>query len=111
MPSSPDERIRAHSGGASPFGEPRRMPDADSECAAILRGAQVCGAIAPLSAPQDDGIPSGNLPLVPCRTAPVLQRRPDAAAEPEAIDRGRGSQRLEAVQFDAAPLEAAFFQN
>src|SRR5882724_11660174 len=50
-------------------------------------------------------------PLVPCRAVPVLQRRPDTAREPEAIDRGRGSQRLEAMQFDAAPLEAAFFQD
>src|SRR3984893_701116 len=48
---------------------------------------------------------------VPRRTVPVLQRRPDAAREAEAIDRGRRSQRLEAVQLDAAPLEAAFLQN
>src|SRR5260370_42084421 len=51
------------------------------------------------------------LPLSPRRTAPVLQRGPDAAREPEAIDRGRRSQRLEAVQLDAVPLEAAFLQN
>src|SRR3954465_5008730 len=51
------------------------------------------------------------LPLSPRRTSPVLQRRPDAARQAEAIDRGRGSQRLEAMQFDAAPLEAAFLQN
>ena len=31
--------------------------------------------------------------------------------EPEAVDRGRAAQRLEAVQLDAAPLEAAFLQN
>ena len=31
--------------------------------------------------------------------------------KPEAIDRGRRTQRLEAVQLDAAPLEAAFLQN
>ena len=47
----------------------------------------------------------------PRRTAPVLQRRPDAARQPEAIDRGRRSQRLEAMQLDAAPLEAAFLQD
>src|SRR5258708_30202529 len=51
------------------------------------------------------------LPLAPCRTAPVLQRRPDAAREPKAIDRGRRTQRLEAMQLDAAPLEAAFLQD
>ena len=48
---------------------------------------------------------------LPRRTAPVLQRRPDAARQAEAVDRGRGAQRLEAVQFDAAPLEAAFLQD
>src|SRR5206468_7795772 len=50
-------------------------------------------------------------PLPPRRAAPVLQRRPDAAGEAEAIDRGRRAQRLEAVQRDAGPLESAFFQN
>src|SRR3977135_2331716 len=49
--------------------------------------------------------------LTPRRTAPVLQRSPDAAGEPEAIDRGRRSQRLEAMQFDATPLEAALLQD
>src|SRR5476651_329112 len=49
--------------------------------------------------------------LAPGRAVPVLQRRPDAAREAEAIDRGRRSQRLEAMQFDAAPLEAAFLQD
>src|SRR3984885_2472576 len=49
--------------------------------------------------------------VAPRRTAPVLQRRPDAARQPETIDGGRRSQRFEAVEFDAAPLEAAFFQN
>src|ERR1700692_2768469 len=52
-----------------------------------------------------------NSPLAARRTAPVLQRRPDAARQAEAIDRGRGAQRLEAMQLDAAPLEAAFFQD
>src|ERR1035441_10301520 len=46
----------------------------------------------------------------PRRTDPVLQRHPDAARQAEAVDRGGGAQRLEAVQFDAAPLEAAFLQ-
>src|ERR1700682_6570286 len=53
----------------------------------------------------------GAFPLAPRRTAPVLQRRPDAAREAEAIDRGRRSQRLEAMQLNAAPLEAAFLQD
>src|SRR5579864_9751655 len=43
--------------------------------------------------------------------APTLQRRPDAATKTEAIDGARRSQRLETVQFDAAPLESAFLQN
>ena len=47
----------------------------------------------------------------PRRTAPVLQRRPDAARQAEAIDRRRRAQRLEAMQLDAAPLEAAFLQD
>src|SRR5438128_2089857 len=50
-------------------------------------------------------------PLAPCRTGPVLQRRPHTARKPEAVDRRRRSQRLEAMQFDAAPLEAAFLQD
>src|SRR3981189_2826944 len=50
-------------------------------------------------------------PRAPRRTAPVLQRRPDAAREAETIDRRRGAQRLEAMQLDAAPLEAALLQN
>src|SRR5260370_42457271 len=49
--------------------------------------------------------------LAPCRTAPVLQGRPDAAREAEAIDRRRRAQRLDAMQLDAAPLEAALLQN
>src|SRR4051812_27548289 len=51
------------------------------------------------------------LPLSSRRTAPILQRRPDAARQPKTVDRGRRSQRLEAMQFDAAPLEAAFLQD
>src|SRR6266404_3874193 len=50
-------------------------------------------------------------PLAPRRTAPVLQRRPDAAREAEAIDRCRRAQRFEAMQLDAAPLEAGLLQN
>src|SRR5437879_6164149 len=52
-----------------------------------------------------------SLPLPPHRAAPVLQRRSHAARQPEAVDRGRAAERLEAVQLDAAPLEAAFLQN
>src|SRR5260370_40629279 len=50
-------------------------------------------------------------PLAARRVAPVLQRRPDAAREAEAIDWCRGAQRLEAMQLDAAPLKAALLQN
>src|SRR5260370_21725140 len=52
-----------------------------------------------------------NSPHAPRRIVPVLQRRPYAAREPEAVDRRRRSQRFEAMQLDAAPLEAAFLQN
>src|SRR4051794_21982948 len=51
------------------------------------------------------------LPFPLCRASPVLQRRPHAAAQLEAVDRGRGAQRFEAVEFDADPLEAAFLQD
>src|SRR6266516_7579636 len=50
-------------------------------------------------------------PLAPRRAGPVLQRRPHTARKPEAVDRRRRSEGLEAMQFDAAPLEAAFLQN
>src|SRR5215813_12316373 len=50
------------------------------------------------------------LPHAP-RAAPALQRRPDPTRQTEAIDRSGRSQRLEAVQLDAAPLEAAFLQH
>src|SRR3984893_10956541 len=52
-----------------------------------------------------------NSPRPARRTAPVFQRRPHTARKPEAVDRRRRAQRLEAMQFDAAPLEAAFLQN
>src|SRR5438445_300112 len=51
------------------------------------------------------------LPLAPRRVVPGLQRRPHTARKPEAVDRRRRSQCLEAMQLDAAPLEAAFLQN
>ena len=41
----------------------------------------------------------------------MLQRRPHAARQPEAVDRGRAAERLEAVQLDAAPLEAALLED
>src|SRR3979411_2557333 len=59
----------------------------------------------------DEEYRSRNSPRAPRRTAPVLQRRPDAAREAEAIDRCRRAQRFEAMQLDAAPLEAALLQN
>src|SRR5258708_8614025 len=52
-----------------------------------------------------------NSPHAPRRIVPVLQRRPYAAREPEAVDRCRRSQRFEAMQLDVTPLEAAFLQN
>ena len=55
--------------------------------------------------------PPRSLARAPGRTAPVLQRRPDAARETEAIDRRRRSQRHEPMQLDATPLETALLQN
>src|SRR5712691_387186 len=52
-----------------------------------------------------------SLPLPPHRAAPMLQRRPHAARQPKPVDRRGAAERLEAVQFDAAPLEAALLQN
>src|ERR1017187_6424245 len=90
------------------------MTDASSECAAHpsrrarARTSRV-NAIAFI--PGMTVCPWTGSPLVPGRVVPVLQRRPDAAREAEAIDRGRRSQCLKAMQFDAAPLEAAFLQD
>src|ERR1043165_8289433 len=42
---------------------------------------------------------------------PTLQRGPDAALEPEAIDRYRRPERADAAQADAGPLEAALLQH
>ncbi len=47
----------------------------------------------------------------PPRAVPALQRGPDAARQAEAVDRARRAQRLEAVQLDAAPLEAALLED
>src|ERR1044072_2080646 len=47
----------------------------------------------------------------PRRARPVLQRGPPAARQAEAVDRAGGAQRLEAVQLDAGPLEAALLQD
>src|SRR5882724_8495060 len=52
-----------------------------------------------------------SLPLPPHRTAPILQRRPYAARQAKAVDRGGAAERLEAVQLDAAPLEATLLQD
>src|SRR2546423_1474445 len=59
----------------------------------------------------DSWIARRALPLPSHRAAPIPQRRPHAARQPELVDRGRATERLEAVQLDAAPLEAAFLQN
>src|SRR5690348_5901013 len=61
--------------------------------------------------PRFRGVRLSELPLPSHRAAPVLQRRPHAARQPKLVDRGRAAERLEAVQLDAAPLEAAFLQN
>jgi hypothetical protein len=44
---------RSSNGAPAPLEEPRRIIGSTDD-AAILRGAQVCGATAPLSAHQDD---------------------------------------------------------
>src|SRR5258708_32674212 len=87
---------------------PRREPVFASRSPPLPQGERGRSAVGTMWCfrGDDDG-----LPLAPGRTAPVLQRRPDAAREPKAIDRGRRTQRLEAMQFDAAPLEAAFLQD
>src|SRR3954463_8862099 len=51
------------------------------------------------------------LPRLPHRTRPIFQREPDAARQPKAVDRGGAAEGLEAVQLDAAPLEAALLQD
>src|SRR6267142_4581763 len=52
----------------------------------------------------------------PCSThaphfPPALERGPDAALEPEAIDRRRRMNRADAAKADAGPLESAFLQH
>src|SRR5262245_31215139 len=50
--------------------------------------------------------------LIPrAHSAPALKRRPEAAVEPEAIDRRRRGQRSDAVEPDPGPLEAALLQH
>src|SRR6476620_1343886 len=60
---------------------------------------------------RDTSLRAERLPLPSHRTAPMLQRRPDAARQSKLVDRGGAAERLEAVQLDAAPLEAALLQN
>src|SRR5438876_1015923 len=43
--------------------------------------------------------------------APALERGPDRALEPEAVDRRRAFQRTDAIEPDPGPLEAAFLQH
>src|SRR5713226_4579762 len=43
--------------------------------------------------------------------APALERGPDRALEPEAVDRRRAFQRADAVEPDPGPLEPAFLQH
>ena len=42
---------------------------------------------------------------------PALERCPDAALQPEAVDRRRGIDGADAVKADAGPLEAALLQH
>src|SRR5215472_2053779 len=46
----------------------------------------------------------------PSHLPPALERCPDAALEPEAVDRRGGVERADAAEADARPLEAAFLQ-
>src|SRR5262245_27034745 len=43
--------------------------------------------------------------------APAFERGPDAAVEPEAVDRRRALEGANAIEADAGPLEAAFLQH
>src|SRR5665647_1908563 len=43
--------------------------------------------------------------------APGFERRPDAALEPETVDRRRRMDGADAVEADAGPLEAALLQH
>src|SRR5690349_13477613 len=43
--------------------------------------------------------------------APASQRDPQAAVEPEFVDRRGGPDRLDAIESDARPLEAALLQD
>src|SRR5690349_6023258 len=82
----------------------------------------LCGALEPQRASQlravvmgpgvrRDDVASGAPSTPPShRAAPMLERRPHAARQAEFVDRGGAAERLEAVQFDAAPLEAALLQ-
>src|SRR5947209_2912045 len=47
----------------------------------------------------------------PFHRAPAFQRGPDAAFEPEAVDRHRGAERADTAEADAVPLEAALLQD
>src|SRR5207237_2231473 len=47
----------------------------------------------------------------PFAAAPALERGPQAAIEAEAVDRRRRIERADAVEADAGPLEAAFFEH
>ena len=55
--------------------------------------------------------PSLRITRLPHRTSPMLQRRPHTARQPKTVDRRGAAERLEAVQLDAGPLEAALLQH
>src|SRR5436305_1184016 len=47
----------------------------------------------------------------PLHGAPALERGPDSAFEPEAVDRHGRAERPDAAQTDAGPLEAALLEH
>src|SRR2546429_4041558 len=50
-------------------------------------------------------------PRLALRLAPSLERGPQPAIKPEAIDRCRGGDRVDAPKHHAVPLEAALFED
>src|SRR3954453_13732866 len=92
----------------------RRSPAAASDEAGACAHRSACralsspliGAAEPVSPPR-----SSSLLRHPLHRAPALQRGPDAAFKPEAIDRHGRTKRADAAQSDTGPLEAALFEH
>src|ERR1700688_3831424 len=57
------------------------------------------------------GAPYRGVSSNPPHLSPAFERGPDAALEPEAIDRRRRMDRADAAEADAGPLEPAFLQH